>query len=68
MQKTQLVILDFKLSPCSICNMFSFGEVPRCLGSNIRRFGALYRFHLHGQVDAPAHEEGTDRVFRNIGC
>ena len=25
--------------------------MPRRLGSNSRRFGTLYRFHLHGQVD-----------------
>jgi len=40
-------ILDFKLSPCSIRNMF-FWVIPRRLGSESRRFGALYRFHLHG--------------------
>jgi hypothetical protein len=28
-----------------------FWVIPRRLGSNSRRFGTLYRFHLHGQVD-----------------
>ena len=31
--------------------MFFFWVIPRRLGSNSRRFGTLYRFHLHGQVD-----------------
>ena len=28
-----------------------FRVIPWCLGYNSRRFGTLYRFHLHGQVD-----------------
>jgi hypothetical protein len=28
-----------------------FWVIPRRLGSNSRRFGTLYRFHLHGQLD-----------------
>jgi hypothetical protein len=43
----------------------------RRLNADIRRFGILYRFHLHIQVDAilhrPAYEDGTDRRFRNVG-
>jgi len=42
-------ILDFKLSPCSICVFF--WVIPRRLSSNSRRFGTLYQFHIHRQVD-----------------
>ena len=37
--------LDFKLSQCSLCCMFSFGYFRR-LRFKSRRFGTLYRFHL----------------------
>ena len=43
--------LDFKLSPCSLCSMFSFWVIPRRLSSKNQRFGTLYQFHLHRQVD-----------------
>ena len=43
----------------------SFWAIPRRLSSKIRRFGTLYRFHLHRQVDA--YENGTDRGSRNVG-
>ena len=78
-----IVFFDFKLSPCFICNAFSFGYLPgvRVLKADVsehfigsifigrsmkynffwvsprrpsaksRRFGTLYRFHLHRQVD-----------------
>jgi len=42
--------LDFKLSPCSLCSMFSFGVFPRRLSSKSRCFGTLYQSHLHRQV------------------
>ena len=32
-----------------------------------RRFGTLYLFHLHRLDSHPAYEDGTDRVFRNVG-
>jgi len=32
-------------------NFFFFWVIPRRLSSKSRRFGTLYRFHLHGQVD-----------------
>ena len=40
-----------------------FWVVPRRLNYMCRRFGTLYLFHLH----RPAYEDGTDRVFRNVG-
>jgi len=47
-----------------------FWVIPRRLSSNSRRFGTLYLFHLHRQVDEvlhrPAYEDGTDTVFRNV--
>jgi hypothetical protein len=42
--------LDFKLSPCSLCRMFSFGGFPRRLNFKSRSFGTLYWSHLHRQV------------------
>ena len=49
-----------------------FWVIPRRLNFICRRFGTLCLFHLHRQVDVeflhlPAYEEGTDRVFRNVG-
>ena len=41
--------LDFKLLPCSLCSMFSFGVFPRRLRFKSRRFGTLYQFHLPRQ-------------------
>jgi hypothetical protein len=43
----------------------------RRLSTDSRRFGTLYQFHLHRQVDAvwlhrPAYEDRTDRGFRNV--
>jgi hypothetical protein len=38
-----------------------FLVIPRRLGFICRRFGKLCLFHL------PAYEDGTDRMFRNIG-
>ena len=33
-----------------------------------RRFGTLYLFYLHRlDMKYPAYEDGTDRVFRNVG-
>ena len=31
-----------------------------------RRFGTLYQFHLQ-RLDVTSFEDGTDRVFRNVG-
>ena len=42
-----VTLLVFKLSPCSKCNLFLFGVIPRRLSSNCRRFGTHCRFHLH---------------------
>ena len=44
--------------------------IPRRLNFICRRFGKLCLFHLHRQVgvwNTPAYEDGTDRVFRNVG-
>jgi hypothetical protein len=40
-----------------------FWVIPRRLNFICRRFGTLYLFHLH----LLAYEDGTDRVFQNIG-
>ena len=42
-----------------------FWVIPRRLIYICRHFGTLYLFHLQRQ--APAFEDGTDRVFRNVG-
>ena len=42
-----------------------FWVIPRRLKFICRRFGILCLFHLHRQVGA--YEDGTDRVFRNVG-
>ena len=49
-KKGKIMVLDFKLSPCSICNVFSFGYF---LGVLVLKADVSepYRFHLHGQVD-----------------
>jgi len=45
-----------------------FWVFPRRLIVVCRRFGTLYLFHLHRLgVKYPANEDGTDRVFRNVG-
>jgi len=48
-----------------MCSVF-FWVIPRRPSFNSRRFGTLYRFHLHRQVyevlHRPAYEDGTDRV------
>ena len=35
----------------ALCNMFIFWVIPRRHKANSRRFGTLYQFHLHRQVD-----------------
>ena len=67
-------ILDFKLSPFWIFYVF-FLVFPRRLIVVYRRFGTLCMFHLHRldmkyevlHISYPAYEDGTDRVFRNVG-
>ena len=46
-----------------------FWVIPRRLNFICRRFGTLCLFHLHRQVGRclPAYEDGTDRVFQNVG-
>jgi len=47
-----------------------FRVIPRRLNFLCQRFGTLCLFHLHRRVGSsplPANEDGTDRVFRNIG-
>jgi len=53
-----------------------FWVIPRRLNFICRRFGTLCLFHLHRQVGVknennsshlPAYEDGTNRVFRNVG-
>ena len=48
-----------------------FWVFPRRLIVVCRRFGTLYLFHLHRldmrYISYPAYEDGTDRVFRNVG-
>ena len=62
------------------CKLYVFfWVIPRRLNLICRRFGTLCLFHLHRQVGIPqlfsnlviiyllAYEDGTDRVFRNVG-
>ena len=50
-----------------------FCIIPRHLNFVCRRFGTFCLFHLHRQVvvwrmnEPPACEDGTNRVFRNVG-
>ena len=53
-----------------------FWVFPLRLTVVCRRFGTLYQFHLHRldtkcevplHTSYPAYEDGTDRVFRNVG-
>ena len=45
-----------------------FWAFPRRLIVVCRRFGTLYLFHLHRlDTSYPVYEDGTDRVFRNVG-
>ena len=48
-----------------------FWVFPRRLIVVRRRFGILYLFHLHRldmkYISYPAYEDGTDRVFWNVG-
>jgi len=51
-----------------------FWVIPRRLKFICRRFGTFCVFHLHRQESArrfythlPVYEDGTDRVFRNVG-
>ena len=44
-----------------------FWVVPRRLNYIWGRFGTLYLFYFHRQVLPPAYEDGTDKVFRNVG-
>ena len=46
-----------------------FWVIPRRLNFICRRFGTLCLFHLHRQVGIYllAYDDGTYRVFRNVG-
>ena len=44
-----------------------FWVFPGRLNYIFRRFGILYLLHLHRQMVSPAYEDGTDKVFRNVG-
>jgi len=46
-----------------------FWVIPHRLNFICWHFGTLCLFHLHRQSQAylPAYEDGTDRVFRNVG-
>jgi len=43
--------LDFKFFAVFVMQYVFFWVIPRRLSSNSRRFGTLYRFHLHGKVN-----------------
>ena len=55
-----LGFLDFKLPPCSERCFFFFWVIPRRLIYIRRRFGNTLSV-------LSAFEDGTDRVFRNVG-
>jgi len=63
-ERFTVLISSFRRVQYVICFIW---VIPRRLGFKSRRFGTLYLFHLHGQVDPPAHEDGTYRGFRNVG-
>jgi hypothetical protein len=47
-----------------------FWVIPLLLNFISRRFETLYLFHLHrqeGDIHLLVYEDGTDRVFRNVG-
>jgi hypothetical protein len=68
------MILDFKLSPGFKCRMFSFGLFPDVciLNTNFSEHSVCSIF-VGGSVRSVSHfvrlayEDGTYRVFRNIG-
>jgi len=45
-----ILLFPAMTNKCTIVICFIW-VIPRRLGSNSQRFGTLYRFHLHGQVD-----------------
>jgi len=56
------------------CLLYAFFcVIPQRLNFVCRHFGTLCLFHLHRRVGVknssylPAYEDGTDRVFRNVG-
>jgi hypothetical protein len=58
------LILDFKLSPCFECCMFSFGLFPSICSLNAN-VSEHCPFHLHRRVGTsylPTYEDGTDRT------
>jgi hypothetical protein len=56
------LILDFKISPCSWCCMFSFGWFPGVCFLYIDVSELFIRSIFIG-----AYEDGTDKEFRNVG-
>jgi hypothetical protein len=64
----EMWILDFKLSPCFICDMFSFGYFPGVwvLIADVSEHSVGSIF-MGRSIHRPAYEDGTDRVFRNVG-
>ena len=52
---------------CNIVLCVIFWVFPRRLIIECRRFGTLCLFHLQRLDSYPAFEDGTDKVFRNVG-
>jgi hypothetical protein len=50
LQRNHIPDFKFEFSPCCKCSSF-FWVIPRRLCVTGRRFGTLYWFHLHRQVD-----------------
>ena len=64
--ETWFCFLDFKLSPCSECCLFSFGWFPGVwfIYADVSEHSICSIFKSRCE---DAFEDGTDRVFRNVG-
>jgi len=66
-----IIIPVFKLSPCSKCNLFLFGEAAESIGSAaspLKTQPGIYTMHNPATdiLHSPSYEDGTDCEFRNF--
>jgi hypothetical protein len=67
-----IFFVDFKLSPRFECSMLSSGLFPGVCSLNVNVSGTLsVSSSVHQSIRSTsyllAYEDGTDRVFRNVG-
>jgi hypothetical protein len=67
-----LVFLCLKWTQITSCCILSFSVITRCLNYICRHFRTLCLFHLHRRCKQvlpayTAYDDGTERVFRNVG-